>query len=175
MEFRGNWDSLDLALHAPDSVGLRAYRGIARVCERRSWNSIVSATEGVRLPDPAKDSIMFLTSDGRAVPSAILSVDAHLAGRCGARPGRPSVIAVSDSIPHGVVLARFFERGSYHLSGRALRYRRGLAGRQPLTPETLRTPASAFRRREGGGVGVLLEARRPAGPAWALSFPSGGP
>jgi hypothetical protein len=37
-----------------------------------------------------------------------------------------------------------FESGSYHLSGRALRYRIGSAGRQPLTSEALRDPGSRF-------------------------------
>jgi hypothetical protein len=174
MEFRGAWDSLDLALHEPDSVGLRAYRGVARVCERQSWNSVLASIEGIRFPNPSKDSVVFLISDGSAVPAALLSADRHAAGGCGTRPGRPTILSVSDSIPRGVVLVRFFERGSYHLSGRTLRYRRGRSGRQPLAPETLRTPASAFLPRQGGGVEILLEARRPAGPAWTLSFPGGG-
>ena len=174
MEFRGGWDSLDLALHAPDSVRLRAYRGLARVCERRSWNSVLATTEGVRLPDPRKDSVVFLTSEGRGVPTALLSVDGHEGPGCGTRPGRATILSVSDSIPRDVMLVRFFERGSYHLSGRALRYRRGLSGRQPLTPETLRTPTSAFLPQKGGDVGIRLVARRGAGPDWALLIRGGG-
>jgi hypothetical protein len=37
-----------------------------------------------------------------------------------------------------------FESGSYHLSSRALRYRIGAAGRQPLTAEALHLPGSRF-------------------------------
>lgn len=39
--------------------------------------------------------------------------------------------------PARTVLTRVFERGSYHLVGGALRYRRGEGGRQPLTPERI--------------------------------------
>ncbi len=52
-----------------------------------------------------------------------------------------------------IVLARLFERGSYHVSGAALRYRRGRGGRQPLTPEVFDTPPSGFVK-EGGSLAL---------------------
>jgi hypothetical protein len=47
-------------------------------------------------------------------------------------------------VPPQTVLVRLFERGSYHLSGSALRYRRGGSGRQPLTPEIWSMPATRW-------------------------------
>ena len=52
--------------------------------------------------------------------------------------------------PADPVLLRLFETGSYHLSGGALRYRRGSGGRQPLTAAVL----------EGGGIVDTLGAVR---------------
>jgi len=170
-ELRREWDSLDFVLHEPDSITLRAYRGIARVCAVQSSNRLLVAVEGLRLPDPAKDSVVFLTADGGVRTAAVLSIDSGEGAACAARPGRVRTLLVSDTVPTGVVLARYFERGSYHLSGRALRYRRGMAGRQPLTPESLRTPGSGFSAR-GGGVFGVLEPRRSLGAPWELPLTS---
>lgn len=173
-ELHRDWSALDYVVHAPDSLTLRAYRGIARVCSVQSWNRLLVSVEGTRLPDPRKDSVLFLTADGGAASAAVLSIGPGDAESCAPRPGRPRTLEVSDSVPPGVVLIRYFERGSYHLSGRALRYRRGLAGRQPLTPESLGTPASAFSTRHGGGVDVVLEPRLTPSLPWKLSLTAGG-
>jgi hypothetical protein len=170
-ELRGGWSSIDLSLHAPDSLRLRAYRGMARICAVQSWNRVLVTTEGVRLPDPAKDSVLFLTADGGTSPVALVSAEAGDPASCAPTAGRAWILEVSDSVPPGTMLARYFERGSYHLSGRALRYRRGLSGRQPLTPEALRTPASAFTLGSGGGVEVVLESKRMPVFTWSLSLP----
>ena len=47
----------------------------------------------------------------------------------------------------GALVARIFERGSYHVVGRALRYRRGLGGRQPLTPNVFDDDRSGMEAR----------------------------
>ncbi len=174
-ELHRGWGALDYVVHAPDSLTLRAYRGIARVCSVQSWNRLVVSVEGTRLPDPTKDSVLFLMAGGGVGSAAVLSLGPGDAGLCASRPGRPRTLEVSDSVPPDVVLVRYFERGSYHLSGRALRYRRGLAGRQPITPESLGTPTSAFSIRPGGGVDVVLESRLTPGVRWKLSFAGGVP
>jgi hypothetical protein len=56
-----------------------------------------------------------------------------------------------------VLLARVFERGSYHLEDRAIRYRLGEAGRQPLTAERLESGSSLVAN--GGGVSMRLRVR----------------
>ncbi|HIF20809.1 MAG TPA: hypothetical protein EYQ27_02630 [Gemmatimonadetes bacterium] len=74
-----------------------------------------------------------------------------------------------------VVLARLFERGSYHISGKALRYRRGGAGRQPLTPEVLDTPPSGFVR-SAGSLGLeWMRARDGRVWHWVGFLAGGGP
>jgi hypothetical protein len=63
------------------------------------------------------------------------------------------------------VLARLFERGSYHLTGSALRYRRGGSGRQPLTPEIWSSSTSwdvALER-----LGVEIVPADGAGEPWS--------
>ena len=129
----------------PDSLSLRAFRGYALVCpgatdgaELQVWG------EGTRAPDPAKDSVLLVLASGRTVALALLERGpGDVPCRLGSAP--PERWRLSGPVPGDAVAARWFERGVYHLSAGALRYRRGLAGRQPLTPEVLLTPGSGFR------------------------------
>lgn len=139
-----------------DSVALRAFRGVALPCGERGPGSGVRVRyRGVRRPEPAKDSVLLLRVDGRWEPAALESVRADEAEGCtdggGWRVERWEV-----GIPVGAfVAARLFERGSYHLSGGALRYRSGGGGRQPLTPERLDDRASALEPGAGSGAVIL--------------------
>lgn len=137
---------------ASDSIGLRAYRGGAVVCrDPRGSAEILVAPQGIRGADPDKDSVWVLSSDGRENVLSLLQVQPGGSG-CGGDADRSlQRWTLSAPLAGRPVLLRYFERGSYHLSGGAFRYRRGTA-RQPLTPESLRTPESHF------GGGRLLEA-----------------
>ena len=64
-----------------------------------------------------------------------------------------------------MVVARLFERGSYHLSDATLRYRRGASGRQPLTPEVW-SVATGWRL-SGQRLGVAFTPARTAGSTWS--------
>lgn len=138
----------------PDSVQLRAFRGVALVCSDggRSEDLLV-AWSGAREPAPEKDSVLLLTERGTWLAADLLTSgstrDRCLADR--AMQLKSWRLSVTPDEP--VVLARLFERGSYHISGGALRYRRGGAGRQPLTPEVLDTPPSGFVR-SGESLGL---------------------
>lgn len=127
-----------------DSVGVRAFRGTARVCgpagDSASWWVEVT---GVRRPDPSKDSVALLRRGGGW---RVHDLEARRpAAPCGGSlPGTRGEVWRLAPPPEGPVLGRYFERGSYHLSGRAFRYRRGRGGRQPLTPTVLATPPSGF-------------------------------
>jgi len=72
-------------------------------------------------------------------------------------------------IQPGMLVARLYERGSYHLSGSALRYRRGASGRQPLTPELW---ADSTRwTHDAGRLGIAVRHRDPAaGGPWSASL-----
>lgn len=128
-----------------DSVGLRAFRGEGTVCpDAEGGTVIVVSSLGVRAADATKDSVLALTLEGRVLPRALQEVVGGGAGCSSDTASDWQRWVLSDSVPPGVILVRYFERGSYHISGAAFRYRRGAAGRQPLTPEALRTPESRF-------------------------------
>ncbi len=159
-----------------DSVALRAYRGVGVVCAPAAdARDLIVRARGMRAPDPAKDSVSVVGADGVARVLAL-----ELRGP----PSRPCPSAADEDVeqwrlsgdaPAEPLVARYFERGSYHLSGAALRYRRGDAGRQPLTPEVLRTPPSGFRAVTPGGVALDLFAGRDGAAAPAHVFSLGRP
>jgi hypothetical protein len=123
---------------ADDSLALRAYRGTGLVCgEHEAPETLVVSYGGYRRPDPAKDSVEVVHADGAR---AVLALTGLAAGppTCWGMPLEGSLALELDGpVPPGGVVARVFERGAYSLSARALRYRRGAGGRQPLTPEIL--------------------------------------
>ena len=131
---------------ALDSLSLRAFRGWGPVCEWRSEpGSIVVAYRGERTANPVKDSVLILTADGWR--------PADLTGRvsgprsCGMDLGGDSEVWTLDPPVSGALVARIFERGSYHVSGGALRYRRGRGGRQPLTLDVFDDDRSSIEAR----------------------------
>jgi len=152
-----------------DSLGIRAFRGMAYVCGAGpSPDEVWVEAEGVRLPQPAKDSVLVLDANGAWTAFALL--DAGSAADCspGGR-GQGQRWRLSGLVPSGAALTRYFERGSYHVADAALRYRRGASGRQPLTPETVRTPPSVFLRTPTG-VTLLLDVEGSAPPWRVLVF-----
>jgi hypothetical protein len=173
---------------APDgehAIGLRAFRGYARVCgagaEPGSWRV---AWVGIRAPDPDRDSLLVLRADGGWLPAGFTGAGtaaaAGAAAPCSAGPGERVAdwqvagvpgppVPFPSSLPWGVdppaLLLRYFERGRYSLEDGAFRYRRGAAGRQPLTPEVVASE-SRFHPLAGGGVEVELHLLlRPGVPA----------
>ena len=135
-----------------DSLPLRAFRGWAVPCpsEEPAPGRVVVAYRGERSPSPAKDSVLVLTAGGW--------LPADLVGRAGVEePTCPRGLDFDMEIwtvdpPVDGLLLRVFERGSYHVEGGAVRYRRGGGGRQPLTPEVFLASSSL----EGDGGRVLL-------------------
>lgn len=135
-----------------ETIALRAYRGVAWVCDASpSSGSWTVRYRGRRTPDPARDSVLVLGMDGGWRAFALEG--ANSGGECDPEDGHlgasPQRWSWSQSGSPSPVLARLFERGEYHLSDGALRYRRGAGGRQPLTPERL-TDDSRFRAVVGG-------------------------
>jgi hypothetical protein len=156
-----------------DSLALRAFRGTAIVCGSEPPMGVLVSFTGERAPDPAKDSVLLLGSDGAAEVRALTGVGAASASCAGPDSAGAATWQLDAPAPPGAVLGRLFERGTYHLSGSALRYRRGASGRQPLTPEVW----SAAARWTGGAgwVGVELPPRDTlAGRGWsgALAWPA---
>lgn len=165
-ELRAGVAGRDWTLPSSDSLALRAFRGVGAVCpERPSIDELLVAYSGIRAPDPDKDSVLLLLPDGSWRAERLAATEAT-GLRCPASNETPVRLWRLDAPPPpGAVLARIFERGAYHVSDGALRYRRGGGGRQPLTPEILDPGLSGFRV---GPSGVALELV-PAGgraPPW---------
>ncbi|HUF68312.1 MAG TPA: hypothetical protein VMM79_06625 [Longimicrobiales bacterium] len=116
-----------------DSAALRAFRGLAIVCSADSVSADVRY-RGLRAPDAAKDSLLVLAGGGpeRALP---LTGSGSASPSCVARPGESALALRPGSGLQSGDIVLVFERGSYHLTGGALRYRRGASGRQPLTAD----------------------------------------
>jgi type II secretory pathway component PulJ len=175
----------DLRLMAPsrdvdawggDSLALRVVRGGGVIC-RVEGDSVWVWYRGLRAPDPAKDSLLLLGPGGEnavGLDAARTSTD----DRCIPRAGHQLLRLTAPGADAGVAL--IYERGSYHVSRGALRYRRGRSGRQPLT-DSVFDPASTFRLLDGSGAPAagaadarMVEAvlRPTAGPATLTAGPS---
>jgi hypothetical protein len=151
---------------AGDSLSIRAFRGVALVCESDSASaSLVVSFVGDRQPDPSKDSVLVVTADGQRSIHALLRAVAAPGACSRLEPEGAAAWQLDAPAPTGAVAGKLFERGSYHLSGSALRYRRGAGGRQPLTPEVW-SPATRWAVDENR-VGVeLVPLDTLAGPPW---------
>jgi hypothetical protein len=153
----------------PDSLRLRAFRGTGYVCGPGPTPfDVVVEVEGVRLPQPAKDSVLLLDREGRWTAMAL--DEATAASPCSTDERVDAELwSLSGRVPAEVVLARYFERGSYHVVDGALRYRRGQSGRQPLTPGVVKTPESVFHS-SGGRISLFLEIEGSSDP-WRIPIP----
>ena len=146
-ELRAGERGRDWSVSAPDSLALRAFRGWGPVCGFGTEpGSMVVAYHGERAANPVKDSVLILTADGWRL--ADLTGRSSESRSCGMDLGGGSEVWTIDPPVPGALVARIFERGSYHVSGGALRYRRGLGGRQPLTQDVFDHDRSTM------GVGV---------------------
>ena len=149
-----------------DSISIRAFRGAAVVCgPAGAPTEIVVSYRGDRAPDPTKDSVLLVTGEGARTVRALVGTAAA-----------PTPCAMLDTVGAAlwrldapvlasVVAAKLFERGSYHVSGAALRYERGPGGRQPLTPEVL-APSSGWAGLGGWMALLLVPADTLGGPSW---------
>ncbi len=148
-----------------DSLGLRAFRGTGIVCASDSTAAELTVWyQGDRAPDPSKDSVLLVTGEGQVGVRALAGTGVAPAP-CPGGAGTSARWRLDRAAPSGTVVARVFERGSYHLSDAALRYRRGASGRQPLTPEVW-SSASGWRiSTDRLGVGVVPA--RGGGAAWS--------
>jgi hypothetical protein len=118
----------DVHAIAADSLALRVHRGMAVVAAVAD-DGVTLDYEGIRDPDPAKDSLVIVGTE--RVGSFTL-----LAGE---------TLRIRPDVPvreRDILL--FFESGAYHLATNALRYRRGAEGRQPVTDELIDHRASRF-------------------------------
>jgi hypothetical protein len=133
----------DVRAMAPDSFAARSFRGVGLVCAATDSLRVHVRYRGDRLPDPRKDSLLVVGVRGERTV-ALADVNAGAAPGCRSAAGEVilhwrAAAPLSDA---GVLLV--FESGSYYLSGRALRYRLGAEGRQPLTADLFAHPQTSF-------------------------------
>lgn len=148
-----------------DSLGLRAFRGAGIVCASDSIAAELTVWyQGDRAPDPSKDSVLLVTGEGRVGVRALAGTGTA-SSPCPGAAGPTMRWRLDRAAPTGTLVARVFERGSYHLTAAALRYRRGASGRQPLTPEVW-SSASGWRvSPDRLGMGVVPSLG--GGAAWS--------
>lgn len=123
----------DILAAGPDSVRVRAFRGGGGVCSV-SGTQVEVRYHGYRQPDPTKDSVALVTALGEEYRAVEGVSDAG----CGGEGLLLTLDAAPASDPAFILL---FETGAYHLADGALRYRRGMSGRQPLVEAVLRPAA----------------------------------
>lgn len=127
-----------------DSVRLRVFRGLAVVCDTVAGAALVRY-RGARLPAPEKDSVLLIGHANEWPASLESSVDA--AGACAAGVDERILRWQLDPPRDPQRVALLFETGTYLLQDRALRYRRGAGGRQPLTADVF-TPDFGLSRED---------------------------
>ncbi|MGH7481130.1 MAG: prepilin-type N-terminal cleavage/methylation domain-containing protein [Longimicrobiales bacterium] len=159
----------EMTPYVPDSLRIRAYRAVAIPCRVESSGDVLARVTGLRDIEPNKDSALWLGDGGAERALAVVSA-VPLAGSVSGCPLGPREelvrLRVSPDTP-ATGLLMMFERGSYHLTDGALRYRRDAGGRQPLTVEWL-SPQSGFRA-AGGRVGDVVAEVVVDGPGPRIS------
>lgn len=164
-ELRRGVEDRDWSAVTGDSVRLRAFRGLALVCPAGSPGHVLARYRGSRLPNPRKDSVLVLDPDG-VWRAADLVRRRRSALTCPGAPSTPTELWIVDPPLHARSVVRVFETASYHVSGGAFRFRRGLGGRQPITPSVIDGARSGLQPGPRGGLVVTLVTTSP-GPGLA--------
>lgn len=133
----------DVRAAAADSIALRAFRGMAVVCGEEDGEFAVRY-RGDRLPDANKDSVIVISGVAAPVAATLAAVITAPSDDCAALPGETVMKWSVDGAGDSAAVMLLFESGSYFISARALRYRRGAEGRQPLTGELFDPTASGL-------------------------------
>lgn len=122
----------DVRSLAGDSLAVRLYRGGGSVCAVAADRLLVRYG-GARLPAPDKDSVLVRAGAAEHVYP--------LSGFEGGAScnGDPAVWLHFDGAPAAANHVLLFESGTYYVRDRALRYRIGREGRQPITDERFAT------------------------------------
>ncbi|MEX1183645.1 MAG: hypothetical protein WEF86_10460 [Gemmatimonadota bacterium] len=126
---------------AADSIVLRAFRGAGLPCAAAA-GTVTVRYRGDRLPAPDKDSVLVIF-EGRSRVLPFVESRAAPAS-CRATPGESLLVWAADEAAGNADVLLVFESGRYFLTARALRYRLGAEGRQPLTAEAFRPAGTQF-------------------------------
>lgn len=152
-ELRMGLAGADWVAGAGDSVAVRAFRGMGVACAGATPSGWAVRYTGLRRPNSSKDSVLVLAPDGAWRVAKLVRARARR-DACG--PGAAGEVWELDPPVPGAVVGRIFERGSYHVTAGAFRYRPGRGGRQPLTAQVLRTGADSVSGVSARGSGLDL-------------------
>jgi hypothetical protein len=146
----------DFRLAPPDSIALRAFRGSAIPCDSAA-GALRVRYAGIRHPDASKDSVVAIAAGSEMITGVTAAVPVAATAACTPASGE-TVLALSTvaPLPAAAVLL-VFERGAYSIGGGALRYRRGLGGRQPLTATAFGGRASGLHAPSHDAVEIRLD------------------
>jgi hypothetical protein len=157
METRWSDGMRDVRASAPDSLALRAFRASAVVLRIEPDGRLFARLHALRAPDPNKDSVLVLLEHGREESAQLVEATPSPLP-CGS--GTCFLLRISrPAQPASVLLV--FESGTYYLTTRALRYRLGAEGRQPITAELFDDGQTYFDL--ALSKGAWLSIRAPAG------------
>jgi hypothetical protein len=148
----------DVRAVSADSLSMRGFRGAAVPC---AWGpgAVIARYRGDRMPDPTKDSVLVVAATGQTASALVSVTPAASVPGCIAAPDE-SMLAFEFDAPHAQGLLLVFESGSYYLTSRALRYRLGVEGRQPLTAELLVNGRTRFDAVDASGATFRLATMR---------------
>jgi hypothetical protein len=153
----------DLRALNADSLALRAFRASAIVIRSQPDGRLLIRLNGSRAPDPAKDSVLVLRGAAEEQRARLLEA-APSSLPCG-RGGDCYLFQLSNGAQAGDLLL-VFESGIYYLTARALRYRLGAEGRQPITPELFDDARTFFDLGAGSSAAWLSTPVRPGSTGW---------
>jgi Tfp pilus assembly protein PilX len=163
----------DVRATAADSLAIRAFRGVGVPCHS-AGATVHVRYRGDRLPEPAKDSVLAVgavSSGSGAGAVALLDSRSGAHEMCSAGPGeRVLQLRLAEPLDSAAVVL-VFESGRYFISNRALRYRLGAEGRQPLTAELL-LAGSRFETSADGQIRLRLVTRAAGTVELAAPFGS---
>jgi hypothetical protein len=136
----------DIRAIAAESLGGRWFRASGIPCAADN-TSVWIRFQGIRGVDTRKDSMLVLEPAGEIASDAARLSNDNDNPQCVAGTGE-SIFRIPTPIPGGdardVTAVLIFESGNYYLATRALRYRLGGEGRQPVTEEYFRDGVSRF-------------------------------
>lgn len=132
-----DWEVVDGEVH------LRAFRGIGVGCPVQPPAGWGVAASGHRNPNPDKDSVLVLTTDGVWRLAALVRRSRGRNLDCPDLAGFSPEVWHLDPEPSGPVMGLYFERGAYRFSDGAFRYRQRTRW-EPLTSTALAGDSAGF-------------------------------
>src|SRR5262245_33025817 len=108
----------DVHAFSPESLALRAMRGAGTICQVLLDGSAIVGLDGIRSPEPAKDSLLVLRD---SIQESVLPLLAAEPVELGCTPRQHYRLHTAGALLAGDVIL-IFEAGCYQLRDRALRY-----------------------------------------------------